>query len=89
MYRILSSTPMESVDGHVDVTYTDRTGWVESMGTRDAAMDKSIDPKVAEALMYAWRAREVLRLPQEFRVDASNGLVGELRELLGENALLA
>ena len=32
MYRILSSTPMESVDGHVDVTYTDRTGWSESMG---------------------------------------------------------
>lgn len=40
-------------------------GWVESMGTRDAAMDKSIDPKVAEALMYAWRARDVLRLPDE------------------------
>jgi len=40
-------------------------GWVESMGTRDAAMDKSIDPKVAEALMYAWRARDVLRLPRE------------------------
>ena len=40
-------------------------GWVESMGTRDAAMDKSIDPKVAEALMYAWRARDALRLPQE------------------------
>ena len=38
-------------------------GWVESMGTREAAMDKSIDPKVAEALMYAWRARDVLRLP--------------------------
>ena len=35
------------------------------MGTRDAAMDKSIDPKVAEALMYAWRARDVLRLPEE------------------------
>ena len=35
------------------------------MGTRDAAMDKSIDPKVAEALMYAWRARDVLGLPQE------------------------
>jgi hypothetical protein len=40
-------------------------GWVESMGSRDAAMDKSIDPKVAEALMYAWRARDVLGLPRE------------------------
>jgi hypothetical protein len=40
-------------------------GWVESLGTRDAAMDKSIDPKVAEALMYAWRARDELDLGQE------------------------
>jgi hypothetical protein len=40
-------------------------GWVESLGTRDSAMDKSIDPKVAEALMYAWRARDALSLPQE------------------------
>ena len=40
-------------------------GWVESMGTTEASMDKSIDPKVAEALMYAWRARDVLHLPQE------------------------
>jgi hypothetical protein len=40
-------------------------GWVESMNTVEAAMDKSIDPKVAEALMYAWRARDIIRLPQE------------------------
>jgi hypothetical protein len=40
-------------------------GWVESLGTTDANMDKSIDPKVAEALMYAWRARDVLRLSSE------------------------
>ena len=40
-------------------------GWVESLGTRDSAMDKSIDPKVAEALTYAWLARDALRLPDE------------------------
>jgi hypothetical protein len=40
-------------------------GWVESMNTVEAAMDKSIDPKVAEALAYAWRARDVLELQQE------------------------
>jgi hypothetical protein len=40
-------------------------GWVESMGTTDASMDKSIDPKVAEALAYTWRARDVLKLSQE------------------------
>ncbi len=32
MHRILSSTPMESVDGHVDATYNDRTGWSSDMG---------------------------------------------------------
>ncbi len=32
MYRILSTEPMESVDGHADATYTDRTGWSENMG---------------------------------------------------------
>jgi len=32
MYRILSTTPMEAVDGHVDATYADRTGWSEDMG---------------------------------------------------------
>ena len=32
MYRILSAAPMASVDGHVDASYSDRTGWSESMG---------------------------------------------------------
>ncbi|MEJ5254472.1 MAG: DNA polymerase III subunit alpha [Acidimicrobiales bacterium] len=33
--------------------------------------------------------RQVLRLPDEFCVDASNGLLGELRVLLGPDAVLA
>src|SRR3954451_2570278 len=32
MYRILSTSPMEPVDGHVDASYTDRAGWAEDMG---------------------------------------------------------
>jgi hypothetical protein len=32
MLRILSTTPMESVDGHVDASYTDRAGWAEDLG---------------------------------------------------------
>ena len=32
MYRILSTKPLEAVDCHVDATYTDRSGWSESMG---------------------------------------------------------
>src|SRR3954470_18945529 len=34
MYQILSSSPMEPVDGHVDATYTDRSGWSEDMGVK-------------------------------------------------------
>lgn len=29
MYRVLSTVPMEPVDGHVDASYTDRAGWSE------------------------------------------------------------
>jgi hypothetical protein len=32
VYRILSTTPMPAVDGHVDVTYTDRRGWSQDLG---------------------------------------------------------
>jgi hypothetical protein len=32
VYRILSTTPMPAVDGHVDVTYTDRSGWSHDLG---------------------------------------------------------
>ena len=34
-----------------------------SIARRDSAMHLSVDPKVARALYYAWRAREQLRLP--------------------------
>jgi hypothetical protein len=32
VYTILSTTPMTAVDGHVDVTYTDRSGWSQDLG---------------------------------------------------------
>jgi len=32
MYKILSGAPMAPVDGHVDVHFEQRDGWVESMG---------------------------------------------------------
>ena len=32
MSRILSTKPMEPVDGHVDLTYRDRSGWSDSLG---------------------------------------------------------
>ena len=37
-------------------------GWLGDLDTFDSPMDKAIDPKVAEALTAAWRARDVLRL---------------------------
>jgi hypothetical protein len=32
MYRVLSATPTEAVDGHVDLSYAERSGWVTDMG---------------------------------------------------------
>lgn len=32
MHQILSATPMEPVDGHVDATYRDRIAWSENLG---------------------------------------------------------
>ena len=41
-----------------------KRGWTESMHHRSRGFDKSIDPKVAEALEAVWRARKVLNVPQ-------------------------
>jgi hypothetical protein len=38
VYRILATTPMPEVDGHVDMTYTDRSGWSEDLGAKILAM---------------------------------------------------
>ena len=35
------------------------------MGRRDSQMHISVDPKVARALYYAWRARDQLQLPSD------------------------
>ena len=35
-------------------------GWLGDLGTYDSPMDKAIDPKVAEGLTLAWRARAEL-----------------------------
>lgn len=32
MYQVLATTPMPAVDGHVDATYTDRSGWSQDSG---------------------------------------------------------
>ncbi len=37
-------------------------GWTENLGGRYLSMDKSVDPKVAEALALAWGARDALGL---------------------------
>lgn len=38
MHQVLSSTPMPSVDGHIDASYLDRGGWAEDMGAQVLAM---------------------------------------------------
>ena len=32
MYQVLATTPLPAVDGHVDATYTDRSGWSQDLG---------------------------------------------------------
>lgn len=32
MHQVLATTPMPAVDGHVDATFTDRTGWSQDLG---------------------------------------------------------
>ena len=63
MYRILSSSPMEPVDGHVDATYTDRSGWSEDMGVKILPMmvgDDQAGPFVV--LSYAEPSAEQMPL---------------------------
>ena len=38
MHQILSGTPLEAVDGHIDLTFTERSGWFEDMGAKVLAM---------------------------------------------------
>ena len=47
-------------------------GWLASVRSAGAGMEKSVDPKVAEGLACAWRARDVLGI--ERRRGAAHGL---------------
>ena len=38
-------------------------GWVSSVARRESSQHLTVDPKVARALYYAWRARDELQLP--------------------------
>ncbi len=40
-------------------------GWTESLKEPDAAMDKAVDPQVAEALTAAWRAAAVIGIDEK------------------------
>jgi hypothetical protein len=63
VYRILSSTPTSAVDGHVDLSYTDRAGWSEDMGATVLAIlagDEQCGPFVA--LSYVEPSEEQMPL---------------------------
>ena len=42
-----------------------------------------------DSQVFMHLGEQVLRLPDQFCVDATNGLVGELRVLLGPDALVS
>ena len=54
-------------------------GWVSDLGTLDSHMDKAIDPKVAEGLFAAWRARDVLALPPDVVARITDRIDGVAR----------
>ena len=63
MYQILSSTPIESIGGHVDLSFTDRSGWSEGMGATVLALmvgDDRCGPFVA--LSYVAPSEEQMPL---------------------------
>jgi hypothetical protein len=67
--RLCESPPWSEVrsQSRLDPQFHD-PGWREFLDSNASDMDKSIDPKVAEALAWAWRARGELALPQETTV---------------------
>jgi hypothetical protein len=63
MHRILSTAPIGSVDGHVDVDFTERSTWSETMGATVLSImigDESCGPFVA--LSYVEPAAEQMPL---------------------------
>jgi hypothetical protein len=70
--RLCESPPFRAPRGrptrHVNPrseTQIHAPGWVSIINRSTAQMHLSVDPKVARALYYAWRAREQLDLPPE------------------------
>jgi hypothetical protein len=70
--RLCDAPPFRAPRGHPtrhsnprSETQLHAPGWVSHMARRDSQMHLSVDPKVARALYYAWRARDQLQLPPE------------------------
>ncbi|MGH2832870.1 MAG: hypothetical protein ACRDK2_08855, partial [Solirubrobacteraceae bacterium] len=51
-------------------------GWTESLKEPNAAMDKAVDPQVAEALAAAWRAAEILGMDPGMRQQITEHVSG-------------
>jgi hypothetical protein len=67
--RRLCETPpwLEATDPGSTGAHYHRPGWGPNMYTNFGSQHISVDPKVAEALAYAWQQRDVLQLPQDTR----------------------
>lgn len=51
-------------------------GWTESLKEPNAAIDKAVDPQVAEALAAAWRAAEILGMDPGMRQQITEHVSG-------------
>ncbi len=63
--RLCASPPYVAARPPGGGTMRHGPGWLADLGTLDSPQDKAIDPKVAEGLFCAWRARAALALPPE------------------------
>ena len=65
MHQVLSTTPMLAVDGHIDASYSDRSGWSDEMGAEVLALmvgDEHCGPFIV--LSYVAPSHE--QVPQSF-----------------------
>jgi DNA polymerase-3 subunit alpha len=57
--------------------------------TKVDALKRLLSEHPGNSPVFLHVGEKILRLPSEFRVDSRRGLIGELRVLLGPNAILS
>ena len=65
MHQVLSATPVESVDGHIVLSYTDRSGWIDNMGATILPMMVG-DPECGPFIVLSYVEPSEEQMPLSF-----------------------